>query len=221
MTDTASLVESLPVLQRLALSYAPSVSRMPILALLALDARLADIIRSASEPMLAQLRLAWWREQLQARRDDWPEGEPLLAVLKSWDDGHSALGSLADGWEAMTAEAPLPRSAMEDLAAGRASAFAGLAKQLGTGDERATVRRLGFNWALTDIASRLSQVEEKQAALDLVQNQDWSPARLSRKMRPLVVLHGLAARAVKKGQSLDRLSPATLFPAMRIGLLGI
>lgn len=221
MTDTTGLVDSLPILQRLALSYAPSASRMPTLALLALDARLADIVRSASEPMLAQLRLAWWREQLQTRRDDWPEGEPLLAVLKSWDNGHSALGPLVDGWEALTADAPLPRSAMEDLAAGRASAFTGLAELFGADDEKATVYRLGFNWALTDIASHLSQTEEKQAASDLARNQNWSPARLSRKMRSLAVLHGLAARAVKKGKSLDSLSPAALVPALRIGLLGV
>jgi hypothetical protein len=38
------------------------------LALLALDARLAAILRGRREPIAAQLRLAWWREMLDGRR---------------------------------------------------------------------------------------------------------------------------------------------------------
>ena len=84
MSETDSLLGSLPVLHRLALTYAPARATRPTLALLALDARLAGIVRSASEPMLAQLRLAWWREQLEIDLTARPAGEPLLAVLESW-----------------------------------------------------------------------------------------------------------------------------------------
>jgi hypothetical protein len=39
-------------------------------------------------------------------------------------------------------------------------------------------------------------------------------------MRPLAVLHGLAARAVARGDDLNRPSLRTLLAAVRLGLLG-
>jgi len=59
--DHEELLDSLGPLNRLALAYAPQSTRLPLLALLALDMRLAGIVRNSREPMLAQLRLAWWR----------------------------------------------------------------------------------------------------------------------------------------------------------------
>jgi len=58
------LVASLPTASRLALAYAPAKARLQTLALFALDTRLAGLLRNSSEPMLAQLRLSWWRETL-------------------------------------------------------------------------------------------------------------------------------------------------------------
>ena len=57
MQHFPELAETIPVFQRLALSYGARPARLPTLSLFALDARLADVLRSASEPMLAQLRL--------------------------------------------------------------------------------------------------------------------------------------------------------------------
>lgn len=211
------LLDSLGPINRLALAYAPAGARTQLLALLALDVRLAGIVRNSREPMLAQLRLAWWREQLSQDTSRWPEGEPLLAALRSWDNGHGALLPLIDGWEAMVGAPPLPDTAFLELAEGRARGFAALA---GHDTAASEAMRLGRSWALADIAGRLSHSEERTKAEALAKAQDWRGARLPRSLRPLVVLHGLAARSLRAGTDDVRTSPFSLLAAMRLGLLG-
>lgn len=217
MSRNDRLIGELPVLQRLALAYAPQSSRDHWLGLLALDSRLATILRAAREPMLAQLRLAWWREQLRTDPSAWPEGEPLLALLKRWEGRREALVALVDGWEAMTGAAPLPANALLALAEARGAAFAALAEQTGAANRRDAAARLGRNWAVADLAARLSDTAEQRLAGELAQALDWSAPRLSGSLRPLAVLHGLAARSVRGGgdQGLG-----TMLAALRLGLLG-
>jgi 15-cis-phytoene synthase len=210
------LLESLGPINRLALSYAPASSRVQLLGFLALDARLAGIVRNSREPMLAQLRLAWWREQLSGEASRWPEGEPLLVALRSWENRHGALLPLVDGWEAMTGDAPLAQEAFLQLADGRASAFAALVGPA-FADEG---KRLGRNWALADMSGRLTNPEERATVATLAKAQDWRPGRLPRALRPLVVLHGLAARSLRAGANGVRVSPFSLLAAVRLGLLG-
>lgn len=212
MSGADSLLDALPPLHRLALAYAPARAREPTLALLALDTRLAGIVRHSHEPMLAQLRLSWWREQLKADAARWPSGEPLLAALKSWNGGHGALGALVDGWELLTGPAPLAAAALDGFADGRGEAFAALAEVIGAPGDAAKARDLGRGWALADLAANVAHPDERQAALLLAEAAP-SP-RLSRRMRALTVLHGLARRR------LDGLSPGALLAAMRLGLLG-
>lgn len=221
-TITASnediLIQSLPTVSRLALVYAPRSARQQTLALLALDARLAHLLRHSREPMMAQLRLAWWRESLGQSADQWPNGEPLLALLKSWNGHHGGLVPLVDGWEAMTGGAPLPGTALEAMADGRAQASVALAHALGCSGEREAAFRLGRAWALNDLAMRLGHASERDCARELAQAS--SGARVSRKLRPLMVLHGLAARRLAKGDESGATSPAAMLKAMRLGLLG-
>lgn len=211
------MIEQLPPLQRLALAYAPAQSRAALLALLALDGRLAQIVRASHEPMLAQLRLTWWREQLSLGAGERPSGEPLLGVLAAWPAPNTALGGLVDGWEAMIGQPPLGADAFRALAEARGHAFAALA-----GDDvtRETSLRMGRNWALADIAGKLSDAAERAVAAKLVSEQDWRWQRLPRNLRPLAVLHGLGARAVRSGRHLGDVNPGDLLVAMRIGLAG-
>lgn len=223
MNSRVSLIEDLPVLHRLALSYASSSAREPTLALLALDMRLAAILRAAREPMLAQLRLTWWREQVKAEPSSWPTGDPLLTALGSWGDRRDALAALVDGWEGLTAAAPLPPEALSGLAEARGTAFGVLAEVVGVPGARAEAMRLGTNWGLADLAMHLSDPEERSRALALAEARDWRRAKLPRALRPLVVLHGLAARSLRRHGEADRADPnrtTELLTAMRLGLLG-
>lgn len=211
MSDTASLLEALPPLHRLALAYAPASARESTLALLALDNRLAGIVRHSHEPSLAQLRLAWWREQLSVDAAAWPRGEPLLAALQSWRGRHTALVELVNGWEMLTGAAPLPDADLVEFSDGRGEAFGALADVLGAPREPAL--RLGRQWALADLATNVANSEERDAAARLLA-AEGPTARVARALRPLTVLHGLARRKLK-GQS-----AASLLIAMRLGLLG-
>ncbi len=223
MNSQNILTEELPIMLRLALSYAPASAREQTLALLALDTRLAAILRAAREPMLAQLRLTWWREQLKAEPSTWPQGDPLLAGLRSWGERREELVGLIDGWEGLTAPAPLPMEALSELAAARGEAFAALAEIVGASGDRDTARRLATNWALADLADHLSDPEEHSRAVALARDRDWRPAALSRRMRPLVVMHGLASRALRRHDAADGVAPKTMrtwLTALRLGLFG-
>ena len=214
------LVASLPTASRLALAYAPAKARLQTLALFALDTRLAGLLRNSSEPMLAQLRLSWWRETLTRDENEWPEGEPLLAALRSWNGQHRSLSALVDGWEALTGTAPLPPGALREMAEGRAASLAALARSLALEQEAETASHLGRQWAAADLAMRLGHSQERSAATALVaEGKDRRP-RVSRSLRPLLVLHGLAHRRLEKGDEAAALSPAAMLKAMRLGFLG-
>lgn len=216
MTDSLTLLDLLGPAARLALAYAPARTRPLAMGLLALDQRLAETIRTVREPVLAQIRLAWWREQLEAAGGGADRGEPLLALLAAWGERRAALARLAEGWEELIGEAPLNRAALEACAAARASGWGELAQLLG--HDPAEARRAAQGWALADLAPRLSHPDERAAVLDLAAAHDWSRPRLPRDLRPLLVLSGLARRRRGQAPLLD--GGGAMATALRLGLLG-
>lgn len=215
------LIETLPLIERLALAYAPARARLPTLALFALDTRLAGLLRNSREPMLAQLRLAWWRENLERTGADWPTGEPLLAALRSWNGRHTALTALVDGWEALTGPAPLPRDALQSMIEGRGEAFVALSYALGRSEEVELARELGRKWAMADLATRIRNPDERAAVLAIRSEERSGRPRVSRSLRPLLILAALAERRLEKGDEAATRSPRALLHAMRLGLLGM
>lgn len=62
--------------------WAPPDARPSLVAIHALDAEMARIVADIREPLLAEIRLAWWREQVQAlARGAPPPAQPLLKLL--------------------------------------------------------------------------------------------------------------------------------------------
>ncbi|HEY6868328.1 MAG TPA: squalene/phytoene synthase family protein, partial [Novosphingobium sp.] len=135
----------MPPLARLALAYAPARLRADWLAVLALDARLAKVVRQAREPMLAQIRLAWWRERLAADPAGWPRGEPVLAALAAWGEAAPRLVPLVDGWEALLGDPPLAGDSHALFADGRGVAMGALAARAEVDPARAEAA--GRQWA--------------------------------------------------------------------------
>lgn len=211
-TMSADLIESLPLAHRLALSYAPRQTRDATLALLALDARLAGIVRTDGEAIIAQMKLAWWRERLEQPPASWPEGEPLLALMRESLPNPRNLVPLVDGWECLLSE-QLDRDAITTFAAGRTVGW----QQVSQGTDPVLQAR---EWALVDLALNLGQQEEREAALELARAQPWQPVRLPRELRPLAVLHGLARRALGRAGSEMLDGPGAMFTVMRLGFLG-
>lgn len=213
-TDISS-IEQLPPPQRLALSYSPSRARLAIAALLTLDARLAAILRARREPIAAQLRLAWWRDVLARPVAEWPHGEPVLDSLRAWRDP-SGLSDLAVGWEALLAET-LTATAISEFAAGRSRAFSCLARELGATSTGATEEAARI-WALADLAANISDSVERTLVVE--QGRHLTPPSLPAPLRPLAVLAGLGARALRQGGAPLLNGPGSTLLALRIGLTG-
>lgn len=216
--EIAPFLATLPTEQRLALAYTGSAQRQVLLGFFALDARLAGIVRGTSEPLLGQVQLAWWRDQLALPPQLRPRGEPLLALLEPWRDEADSLSGLVDGWELLLESDQLDSAALAGHAEARAKACAALARLAGAPDHADEAQRTGRNWALADLAIRLGNETERSAAFELADRQDWRPARLPRGLRPLTVLHGLARRRRGRAELLD--GPLALGAALRLGLFG-
>ena len=212
-------IASISVERRLALAYAPVSARALWLGLFALDARLGALVRTAHEPLLAQIKLAWWRDELTKPAAMRQSGEPLLALLEGWSDQTAPLRALVDGWEVQLSDEPLSSNAMLQIADARAQACRGLAALLNLTAVMSEVERAARGWALAELGAALSDPEQKALAIGLNAQLDWRHARLPREMRPLQVLHGLAARQRGKGSLLP--GPIAGLRAVRLGLLGI
>lgn len=211
-----ALVDELPLAQRLALSYAPIGVRAVTLGLLALDARLAAILRARREPIAAQLRFAWWRERLEEPGASWPHGEPVLDALRAWGDA-SGLAVLPAGWEALLADR-LTDAAVAEFAETRGESWACLARELSTHSEESAARA-GRIWAAADLAGHLSDESERKLALAYGFALPPVPT-LPTTLRALAVLAGLARRSLVRGGAPLLDGPAATLLALRIGVSG-
>lgn len=211
----ATLSTRLTPEQRLALSYAPSVSHAYFAGLFAFDRALGHAVAHGREPLAAQLRLAWWRDELAA-------GAPTAidrrigALVRRWPDERAPLLAMVDGWEELTAASPDWSACVR----GRAAPFEALAAELACSP--ASISAVGSAaklWLLLDLGEHLSDTAEQTAVRGLARAIVPSFARLPRSMRPLSVLAGLAQRALACDGPLlgDRFSPLY---AMRLGIFG-
>jgi len=209
---------ALPPPIRLACAYAPRKSRDLWLQFFGLDRRFAHVVATASEPMLAQIRLAWWRETLRQDSHERPHGEPLLESLSGWDAERASLAGLADGWEALVGEAPLDAAAFAALAGARAATVAALMRLVGEDESAAAAEAMGWRWALGDMAAKLSDATERDRVAALLRSAEPVPRSMPRILRPIAVLHALDMRALDAGRPIG--GAGDFLTAMRVGLLG-
>lgn len=201
---------------RLALAYAPARARAATGALLALDTRLALIGRQAREPLITQMKLAWWRDQFAQPAGDWPGGEPLLAALAEAGIAREGLSALVDGWEALLLSEEPDAAAAISLAQGRAAAWCALGHRLEVNDVSAAIAVAAERWSMAELAEMLAQPMPQPAIQEQV---SVGQARLPRALRPLAVLDALAHRALRRSAPmLD--GPGALALAMRVGIFG-
>ena len=217
-TPANSLFEQDPAVG-LALAYARQETRPVFEDLFALDRRLADAVRQASEPIIAQLKLAWWRDRFAQSPAEWPKGEPLLARLAAWDADVSQLGRLVDGWEALLVEGPLTEDAIGSFVQGRADAWTVAAAALGYPRAPAP-DHAALLWAYTDLAQHCSSAEDAQRVHQFAQSTLARPLpRLPGALRPFAVLGALGVRSLRKRRPILS-GPGDFLVGVRAGMLG-
>jgi 15-cis-phytoene synthase len=150
MVTAASLNPEL----ELALSYAPPATRSGVAALFALDAALANVLRSTTEPLLGQMRLTWWWEALNALDHGPAPAEPVLKSIAREVVGHGIAGAriaaMIEGWEALLDE-PLDERAIARHGESRGATLFMLAGEiLKSADD--PLAAAGRGWALADLA---------------------------------------------------------------------
>lgn len=200
---------------RLALAYARSGARPVWEGLLRLDARLARTALGAREPLLGQLKLAWWRDRMAQPTAEWPRGEPLLAILVRWEAEREVLGQLVDAWEGAVGGSPA-EPVIARIAEGRADAFAALGRIVGMdASVEDAVRLVGRAWALSDLSVGLPEPEGRAAASRLLAAQDARPPVLPRDLRPLAILADIA-----RGESEGEGTLRRFARIIRLGIIG-
>jgi 15-cis-phytoene synthase len=81
--QSASAIAETPIGadRELALIHMPAHLRDAFRALFAVDAAMADVVASSTEPALGRIKLAWWREQLEALDQNPAPAEPRLRAV--------------------------------------------------------------------------------------------------------------------------------------------
>ena len=163
---------------------------------------------SASQPALAAIKLAWWREALERLDTAPPPAEPRLqavqAELQSCGIGGAELAGLEDGWAAL-----LDTQVDEGRVQARGERLFELgARLLGSEPPSADHGRL---WAAVDLARRMGRALPSASALPKA-----SPA-----LRPLTVLSALALRDLRRGLPLEgEATPGRSWTMLRHRLTG-
>lgn len=152
--------------QHMAKAYAKPELREAFSLLLEFDSRLMAIAAKGQEPLMKQLRLAWWREQLKNESGARAKGEPLLARI-----GESraelmlipALQSLVDAWEQIvSAEDDTQSATLADANQTRVDAvFGSYALWVGSGVPTETIRAAGKCWAAGSLGLSVSADQVK------------------------------------------------------------
>lgn len=196
---SADANDPLPPEAELALAYSGPPLRPILGTALQLDRRLARIVAHGREPMLAQMRLAWWRDAFAKPVGDRPRGDAVLdAIGTHWAGREAMLAEMVDGWEVLVTAERLGEEEAEAFGRLRGGFFAGFAAE----PKGSAARRLaaaGQRWALADAAAGVSDPAER-AALVAAGLALAGGGRLGgRDLGGLAVLDALARRALARG----------------------
>ena len=181
-----------------------------------LDARFARLVAPTSEPVIGQMRLAWWSEALMDESGVKGRGEPLIDALRAIGTAPPAgLSPWLDGWEAMIGEIDLPAYAQ-----GRgAGLFRALAGQEDIPD---WLERAAMLWALWDLSGHAGDRGLADRAVELARSFTLPRGlKWPKSWRPMRIACQLAHDDIRKGRAAPKgLTPALYLRLMRVALTG-
>lgn len=155
-----------------------------------IDDALGEVVASSTQPALAAIKLAWWREALERLDRQRPPPEPRLqaaaAELLPRGVTGAMLAALEEGWAALLDEQPDG----ERVRGRGATLFAIGAKLLDAQHE--SLDAAGRLWAGVESARRGYRNFAKDET-------GLGGQRFDRRLRPLTSLAALAARDLRRG----------------------
>jgi NADH dehydrogenase [ubiquinone] 1 alpha subcomplex assembly factor 6 len=140
--------------------FAPAARREALFALYAFNYEIARVRESVTQPMLGQIRLQWWRENVATAFEGGPirhhpVAEALAAVIGEFRVTRNYFDRLVDARETDLAdEAPTSLAALEDYAEASSATLVWLALEvLGVRDSAASdaARHIGIAYALAGL----------------------------------------------------------------------
>ena len=188
----------------------PRERRAAVAVLWMLAERITKLLIDAREPLIGQIKLAWWRDMmvmLARDPDGLPKGEPLLAELTATWAGQGGLDALVDAAEAMLVA--------DDTAArhAAAAAFAGALFSLSGGPASG-----GARWGLLWGAVLQESAVEAQQLFAAARNRP-PPARVSFNGNKALLMLDRWAGAIARNDGERRWRREGLL-LLRLGLIG-
>lgn len=193
--------------RRLALDHMPARHRAAMRALFDIDLAMADVVRTSSQPMLGQIRLAWWRERLEALDHGDVPAEPRLQAVASQllprGIKGATLASIEAGWLRLFDEFPWDTATSEAVWFRGRLLFGLGARVLGGASEQ--VEGAGGVWALVDAARHCSDTASRTMLLGQARTfaRGLSGVRFPAPVRPLTGLAALAVRDLRRGERVE------------------
>lgn len=204
--------------------FAPPERRDGLMALYSFNLELAQVREKVSQPILGQIRLQWWRDQVAAIFEGrsvgaHPVATPLADIVRRFGLSRTPLDALIDARQQDVDEDPLPTlAALEGYAEGTAASLnASALELLGCREDAAAMtagRHVGIAWALVGLlravpfhaaAGRLylpvDLLERHKVAVEDVMAGRPPPqlASVVREVAEKAVLHLAEARRERRG----------------------
>jgi phytoene synthase len=183
----------------LALSYVPARDRPAVDALWRLDAALGAVVSAGREPLISQIKLAWWRDSLEKLDRERAPAEPALEaaareILPRGVTG-AELSGMEEAWTVLLTPEELSPNDLDSYAAARGGLLFSLSARLLGGAGDTALQKAGESWALADLARHSANAPDRDAALAaaLARMPDH-PRRWPARLRPLGMLAALARR---------------------------
>ena len=172
---------------------------------------MGDVVVRATEPALAAIKLAWWRESLERLDVEPPPAEPRLQaaaaeLLLRGINGHELAG-LEAGWTSLLDDRPETA-----LVEGRGAALFSMGARL-LGDASPYIGRAGALYALMNVTRR--GLRDFRSAAD-----ERPLPRFPPKVRPLTLLASLARRDLLRGTEEPEATPGRSWTLIRHRMIG-